>query len=179
MSPTERNEGHVSSGLPAIVLRLWRHKQLIEDRFFGALNRRVDRRVSVSAGSALLIWSMGAITVQVHVRSDFYDVVAQMLPVLLLVGAVNGRYFRDLNAKEAFDRFFLRGFWVGGVVGEVAALVVVARGHDSILLRGCVIYGLLLCGIIATVYALDGPARPHPRRPDASSGTAEEPAGRS
>jgi len=37
-------------------------------------------------------------TVYVHVRRGFYDVVAQMLPVLLLVGGVNGRYFRDLTA---------------------------------------------------------------------------------
>ena len=125
----------------------------------------------------LLIWSFGAITVQVHVRNDFYDIVAQILPVLLLVGAVNGGYFRALNAKESFDRFFLRGFWVGGVVGELAALVVVARGHDSILLRGCVIYGLLLCGIIATVYALEGPAQPHSSSPDRPTGAAEEPAG--
>jgi peptidoglycan/LPS O-acetylase OafA/YrhL len=174
MGSTNRNEGLASSGVSVIVRRVWRRKQSIEDRAFGALNRRVDRRVTVSVGSAFLIWSMGAITVDVHVRSDFYDVVAQMLPVLLLVGAVNGRYFQGLNAKEPFDRFFLRGFWVGGVVGEVAALVVVARGHDSIVLRGCVIYGLLLCGIIATVYALEGPARAHPRPPGPPVGVADE-----
>jgi hypothetical protein len=96
-----------------------------------------------------------------------------MLPVLLLVGAVNGGYFQGLDAKEPFASFFLRGFWIGGVVGEVAALVVVARGHDSILLRGCVIYGLLLCGTIATVYALDGPARPRPHHHDPSAGAIE------
>jgi len=126
----------------------------------------------------LLILGAGVSTVHVHMRGDFYVVVAQMLPVLLLVGAVNGRYFQGLDAKESFARFFLRGFWIGGVIGEVAALVVVARGHDSILLRGCVIYGLLLCGIIATVYALDGPARPHTHPPDPPTSAAEEPAGR-
>jgi hypothetical protein len=158
-----------------IARRVWRQKELIEARFFGALNSRVDRRVTVSVGSVLLIWGMGAITARVHVRSSFYDIVAQILPVLLLVGAVNGRYFQGLDAKEPFARFFLRGFWIGGMVGEVAALVVVARGHDSILLRGCVIYGLLLCGMIATVYALDGPARPHAPLPTRSAGVAEEP----
>jgi peptidoglycan/LPS O-acetylase OafA/YrhL len=175
MAPTEEHEAHASSGVAVIVRRVWRRKRLIEDRAFRALNRRVDRRVTVSVGSALLIWSIGAVTVQVHVRTDFYDVVAQMLPVLLLVGAVNGRYFQGLNAKEPFDRFFLRGFWVGAVIGEVAALVVIARGHDSILLRGCVIYGLLLCGIIATVYALEGPARTHPRRPNPPVDVTDEP----
>jgi peptidoglycan/LPS O-acetylase OafA/YrhL len=151
----------------------------MEDRAFGALNRRVDRRVTLSVASALLILGAGISTVPVHVRRDFYDVVAQMLPVLLLVGAVNGRYFRALNAKGPFDRFFLRGLWVGGLIGEVAALIVIARGHDSTLLRGCVIYGLLLCGTIATVYALDGPARPHPHHRDPSTSATEESAGRS
>jgi hypothetical protein len=174
MSPTERNEGPASFRVPMIARRVWRQKGLIEARFYGALNRRVDRRVTVSVGSALLIWGMGAATALVHVRNDFYSVVAQMLPVLLLVGAVNGRYFQGLDAKEPFARFFLRGFWIGGVVGEVAALVVVARGHDSILLRGCVIYGLLLCGMIATVYALDGPARRHPYPPSPPVGVVEE-----
>jgi hypothetical protein len=175
MSPAERNQDPASFRVPTIVRRVWRQKELIEARFFGALNRRVDRRVTLSIASALLILGAGMSTATVHVRRDFYDVVAQMLPVLLLVGAVNGRYFQGLDAKEPFARFFLRGFWIGGVVGEVAALVVVARGHDSILLRGCVIYGLLLCGMIATVYALDGPACPYPHPPNPPVGVVEEP----
>lgn len=175
MSPAERNQDAASFRVPRSVRRVWRQKGLIEARFFDALNRRLDRRVTVSIASALVILGAGMSTAPVHVRRDFYDVVAQMLPVLLLVGAVNGRYFQGLDAKEPFARFFLRGFWIGGVVGEVAALVVVARGHDSILLRGCVIYGLLLCGMIATVYALDGPARPHAPPPTRSAGVVEEP----
>ncbi|HXP99008.1 MAG TPA: hypothetical protein VN845_02965 [Solirubrobacteraceae bacterium] len=174
MEPTPaKNGGLAAYRVPAIARRVWRHIRLIEARAFDTWNRRVDRRVSLTIGSALLVCGAGMATVHVHVRHDFYDVVAQMLPVLMLVGAVNGRYFRDLDARETFDRFLLRGFWVGGLVGEVAALVFVARGHDSILLRGSVIYGLFLCGIIANVYALQGPARAHPRSPETSAGSAE------
>jgi hypothetical protein len=89
MGPKEENGGRTSFRVLVIVRRVWRHKRLIEARFFGALNRRVDRRVTVSIGSALLIFGAGMSTIHVHVRLDFYDVVAQMLPVLLLVGAVN------------------------------------------------------------------------------------------
>src|ERR1700728_604591 len=174
MEPTPaKNGGLAAYRVPAIARRVWRHIRLIEARAFDTWNRRVDRRVSLTIGSALLVCGAGMATVHVHVRHDFYDVVAQMLPVMMLVGAVYGSYFRYLDARETFDRFLLRGFWVGGLVGEVAALVFVARGHDSILLRGSVIYGLFLCGIIANVYALQGPARAHPRSPETSAGSAE------
>lgn len=168
-----KGNGLAAHRVALVAQRAWQSVRAVEGRSFDAWNKRVDRRVSLVIGSALLVCGAGMTTVHVHVRHDFYDVVAQILPILMLVGAVNGGYFRDLDAREPFDRFLLRGFWVGGLVGEAAALVVVARGHDSILLRGSVIYGIFLCGVIANVYALHGPARPHARPPDATAEGAD------
>jgi hypothetical protein len=89
----------------------------------------------------------------------FYSMVAQMLPVLLLVAAVEGGYFRERDGEESFNRFVIRAFWFGGLLGIAASLAVVARDSDSVLLRGVVLYSLGLVGIFVSVYALHGPAR--------------------
>ncbi len=127
-----------------------------------AWNLRVDQRVSVVAGSILIVLGLGSATASIHVRLGFYAVVAQMIPVLMLVAAVEGRYFREHDEAPPFDRFVKRGFWLAGLVGLGAALAVVARGHDSLILRGSVIYALVLVGVLVSVYAIYGPARTPP-----------------
>jgi hypothetical protein len=148
-----------SSGVRHWPQRSYLRFRAMERRVSATLNRRVDRRVSVSAGSVLVVMGVGMTTDSVHPRIEFYSVVAQMLPILLLVAAVDGRYFRERGDAPPFDRFLVRGFWVVGLVGIGAALAVVARGHDSVILRGLVIYALVLVGVLVTVYAIHGPAR--------------------
>jgi hypothetical protein len=142
-----------------LVRLFWQRFRAAERRAFDSWNRRLDRRVSLTIGSALVVLGAGLATKPVHTRGEFYSVVAQMIPVLMLVAAVNGRYFRERRDASSFDRFLIRGFWVVGLIGEAAALVVVARGHDSVILRGLVIYALLLVGVLLTIYAIHGPAR--------------------
>jgi hypothetical protein len=119
-------------------------------------------------------YGIGAITRSIHTRIEFYAVVVQLMPVLMLVAAVNGRYFRERDDAPPFDRFLIRGFWVVGLVGIAAALAVVARGRDSVLLRGAVIYSLALIGVLVTVYAIHGPARDADATQGGSGKTGEE-----
>jgi peptidoglycan/LPS O-acetylase OafA/YrhL len=139
------------------VRSAWRRLRSAQRRSGAAFDRLVDRRLSVALGSALIVVGIGQTTGPLHTRIEFYTVVAQLMPVLMLVAAVNGRYFREREAPP-FDRFLIRGFWVVGLLGIGAALVVVARGHDSVILRGLVIYALALIGVLVTVYAIHGPA---------------------
>jgi hypothetical protein len=123
-----------------------------------AINNRVDRRFSLLVGSALIVVGLGNATESVQVRSGFYASVAQILPVLMLVAAVEGRYFRERKQDEPFDRFVQRGLWFAGLIGISASLAVLARGTDSVLLRGAVIYSAALVGVVVSVYAIYGPA---------------------
>lgn len=139
--------------------RLWRSVLAIESRLTAALSRRVDQRISLVLGSLLLIVGIGEVTEPVHVRVGFYGTVAQIIPVLMLVAAVEGRYFRERKGDPPLDRFIQRGFWYAGLIGIGASLAVIAQGGDSVLLRGAVIYSLALIGVLVTVYAIHGPAR--------------------
>lgn len=145
--------------------RLWSSLAAIESRMVTALNKRVDQRVSLGVGSALIILGIGDLTRPVHVRVGFYGTVAQIIPVLMLVVAVEGRYFRERKGDPPLDRFIQRGFWYAGLIGIAASLAVIARGSDSVLLRGAVVYSLLLIGVLVSVYAIYGPARTQEEAP--------------
>lgn len=131
----------------------------VKVQLIGAWNLRVDQRVSIVVGSILIVLGLGSVTSPAHVRLAFYSVVAQMIPVLMLVAAVEGRYFRERDDASPFDRFLQRGFWLVGLVGFGSALAVVARGRDSLILRGAVIYAVVLVGVLVSIYAIYGPAR--------------------
>jgi hypothetical protein len=141
--------------LPQTVIH--RARQLA-DRFFDTWNAHIDQRISLTIGAALLILGIGGMTARVHIRLGFYVVLAQVLPVLLLAVVVEGRYFRRLDCRESFDRFFLRGLLYMPVVGEAAALICIAQGHDSELLRGTVLVALGVTIMLLLLYASYGPA---------------------
>jgi hypothetical protein len=147
--------------VPAIVKSLQavihRARQL-EDRFFAAWNSRVDRRISLTIGAVLMILGLGDLTARMHIKLAFYAVLAQVLPILLLAVVVEGRYFRGLDHRESFDRFLLRGLLYMPVLGEGAALICVAQGHDSELLRGAVLFALGVTIMLLLLYASYGPA---------------------
>lgn len=136
----------------------WGRAHALERNAFDAWNRRVNRRISILVGSALTVVGIGRVTEPVQTRTEFYAVIAQIMPVLMLVVAVEGGYFRDRSNASPFDRFLIRGFWAVSLVGVSAALVVVARGEDSVVLRGLVLYALMAVGVLVTVYAMHGPA---------------------
>jgi hypothetical protein len=156
------------SGGPAVALRVRSlpfARRVIggvnraQDRVFSAWSSRVDSRVTLLVGASMMTVGLGLATSGLHVRLGFYEVLAQVLPVLLLVVVVEGRYFRGLEQREPLDRFVLRGFLFVPLLGEVAALGCVAVGHDSLWLRGASILGLGVVVLMLVVYASDGPAR--------------------
>lgn len=153
------------------VQSIWARLLAAKDRAGTTFNRLIDQRISLVVGSALIAIGIGDVTEPIHVRTDFYGTVAQIIPVLMLVAAVEGRYFRERDGELPLDRFIRRGFWYAGLIGIASSLAVIARGSDSVLLRGAVIYSLALIGIVVTVFAIHGPAR------DPSDGSTDENAG--
>lgn len=130
----------------------------IENAGFAAWNSRVDRRISMAVGTTLIVLGLGDVTAKVHVRPGFYGAVAQILPVLLLAIVVEGRYFRRLDQRESFDRFLLRGLLFVPLLGEGASLACVAQGHDTVWLRGTVLFALGVVVLLIVLYAAYGPA---------------------
>jgi hypothetical protein len=96
------------------------------------------------------------------------------LPVLLLAVVVEGRYFRGLDHRESFDRFLLRGLLYMPVLGEAAALVCVAQGHDSELLRGTVLFALGVTVMLLLLYASYGPASDRSRKTSVIVATVDQ-----
>lgn len=141
-----------------LLRHIWDRALALEAGVVSAINSRVDQRVSLIVGSVLIVIGIGELTEPIHVRVAFYAAVTQIIPVLMLVAAVEGRYFRNRAEDATYDRFIQRGFWYSGLAGIGASLVVLARGGDSVLLRGAVIYSLALIGVLVSVYAIYGPA---------------------
>jgi hypothetical protein len=109
-------------------------------------------------GTTLLVLGLGDLTAKMHVRLGFYSAVAQVLPVLLLAVVVEGRYFRRLDQRESFDRFILRGLLFIPLLGEGASLACIAQGHDTVWLRGTVLFALGVVVLLIVLYASYGPA---------------------
>lgn len=120
-----------------------------------------------------MILGLGDLTARVHIKLGFYSVLAQVLPILLLAVVVEGRYFRGLDHRESFDRFLLRGLLYMPVLGEAAALVCVAQGHDSELLRGTVLFALGVTVMLLLLYASYGPATDHSMKASAVAAGVE------
>lgn len=145
--------------MTASVKRLWKGLLAVESRMVTALNKRVDQRISLGICSALVMVGIGNATEAIHMRVAFYGTVAQIIPVLMLVAAVEGRYFRERKTTRRWIASSSAGFWYLGLIGITASLTVIACGSDSVLLRGAVIYSLLLIGVLVSVYAIYGPSR--------------------
>jgi hypothetical protein len=124
-----------------------------------AWHQRVDRRLTLSAGGVCGAVGAGEISQMWHLHSTFYITVAQILPIMLLVGVVEGRYYRRLWVRTAFDRYLLMCVLLVPLAGEAAALACLGLGHDATVLRGLVLFGLGLSAMTVIVYAFHGPQR--------------------
>ena len=105
----------------------------------------------------------GLITEGWHLRDAFYEAVAQVMPVLLLVAAVEGRFFAE--RKPALATLGLRWYLYVALAGEACALGVLARGGESAFLRGGVLAGLTAVLALFLVFALEGPLPSKDDRP--------------
>jgi len=121
-------------------------------------HQRIDRRFTLTLGGLLLTLGAGEMSQSWHLKAAFYVSVAQLVPILLLVGVVEGRYYRRLTVRTAFDRFLLRSVLLVPLTAEVAALACVGSGHDTTILRGLVLFGLGLSAMTLLIYAFHGPA---------------------
>jgi hypothetical protein len=115
------------------------------------------KQASVVVGTVLLALAIGLATRSWSIEPGFYDAVAQVIPILLLVAAVEGRFFVDRPARPAFSAFLVRWFLVLPLFAEGAALTAIARGSDDVLLRGTVFAGALLSVSLFLAFAFDGP----------------------
>ncbi len=100
---------------------------------------------------------IGVASRPLDIRQDFYAVVAQVLPVFLLVIAVEGRFFRDRPQHSAARRLLAEQLLVLMLLAECFALATVAHGSASVPLRGGVLAGLVLALLTFAVLASDGP----------------------
>jgi len=116
----------------------------------------------VVAGTGALVAAIGLATRALAIKPGFYETVAQVIPIFLLVAVVEGRFFVERPARSPFSAFMVQWFLVMPVFAEGAALAAIARGSDSDIVRGAVLTGMLLSVSLFFAFALDGPL-PEPR----------------
>ena len=116
------------------------------------------KQASVVLGTFLAVMGIGLATRPWPIEPEFYEAAAQVIPILLLVAAVEGRFFLDRPACPAFYAFLMRWFLIVPLFAEGAALTAIARGDDDALLRGTVFAGALLGVSLFLAFACDGPA---------------------
>ncbi len=136
------------------------------------LRRAADSPAGLVIGFALAIATMGVGARRWHASVEFYATVAQVIPVLLLAAAVEGRMFRSRRNRTRFQARAMRGSLLLVGVGEASSLAVVARGHDSALLRIGALAGIVVVVAAFVVFALDSPAPPDDGARDTSDAAA-------
>jgi len=137
-----------------------------------SLKSAADSSAGLVVGFALAIAMMGVGARHWHVSVEFYATVAQVIPVLLLAAAVEGRMFRSRRNHTRFQARAMRGSLLLVGIGEASALAVVARGHDSALLRIGSMAGIVVVVAAFIVFTLDGPALPDDSARDSSNAAA-------
>lgn len=125
---------------------------------------RLLRYLAIVFVLAIVMTVVGVVSRPLHIRQDFYAVVAQVLPVFLLVVAVQGRLFVTRPHHGVLRRTLTEQLLVVALLGEIFALAAVARGSASTTLRGGVLTALAIVGLMFGPVALDGPREPHEHR---------------
>jgi RsiW-degrading membrane proteinase PrsW (M82 family) len=127
---------------------------------------RLLRHFAVLCTFAIVIAVIGEASRSLHIRQEFYGVVAQVLPVFLLVIAVEGRFFAERPQHGPLRRLIVEYLLVVALLGEFSALIAVAQGSATDTVRGGVLTGLLLVALLFGAMALIDPleARRQDRR---------------
>lgn len=118
---------------------------------------RVLRFLGVVAAIAVVISVVGISSRPLHVRQDFYAVVAQVLPVFLLVLAFEARLFVERPHHGPILRSVLEQILTVTLLGEIFALIAVAHGSASDAVRGGVLTSLLLVLLLFGAVASSAP----------------------
>ena len=122
-----------------------------------------SRAAKLLFGLAALVVGAGLVSQHLAFGPSFYEAVAQVIPVFLLVTVVEARFFQERPHMDGFDQRVRRTLLLLVLTGEAIALFVLARGDDTMALRGSVLVALLIVGALFVTYAFDGPV------PDESS----------
>jgi hypothetical protein len=151
-----------------------RHLSALVDRFVAAWSRRVNIRVTVCGVVLLAIVALGYASVSLHIKPAFYEVSAEVLPIMLLAIIVESRYFRGVEDRDRTGRVVLKAFFVVPILGELATLVCVATGRDDMIARGTVFEAYLVTLALLWAFASDGPATGLSRRAVALADAARQ-----
>jgi hypothetical protein len=122
----------------------------------------VSRAVKLLVALIGLVVGFGMVSRDLAFAVPFYEAVAQVIPLFLLVAVVEGGFFRDRPRTSDFDQRVRRTLLLLVLAGEAIALTVIARGDDTMMLRGAVITALIFAASLFIAYAFDGPAHRHP-----------------
>jgi hypothetical protein len=85
---------------------------------------------------------------------DFYDIAAQVIPVLLLAGAVEIGAFRTPSSVSQVTRLTRTSVLTWAIAGETMALAVVGGAADSDLTALATIWGLIVSAMIVLINAV-------------------------
>jgi hypothetical protein len=113
---------------------------------------------SLSAGAVLVL--AGGLSLLVsreagRIDLRYYEVVAQVLPVLVLAVAIERRAFALDQFQDRGRRLMATGLVLAMMAGEVAALAAVASRHPTSLLFAITALALVLSGV-ALLHAMLG-----------------------
>ncbi|MCM0622704.1 hypothetical protein [Nocardioides bruguierae] len=90
--------------------------------------------------------------------TDFYALVAQIIPVLLLTGIIEMRAVSQRWAEPTLPTWVVLGFLVGMlliILGEVSALWVVSNGAENALVLFGALFGIGVAGSFAALPLVD------------------------
>ena len=87
--------------------------------------------------------------------TQFYEVAAQIIPILLLAAAIDKPAFRG-NEGTSFVQAAIGTILTMIVVGEIAALSVIAGAANTFETSSLTIFGLAAAGIVVLALAITG-----------------------
>jgi hypothetical protein len=128
------------------------------DEGAGIRSHDVRELAKLLFGFGLLAVGLGQMTDHLEIRLDAYSLLAQVLPILLLASALEGGYFRKRPNAPPFDRYLPQVLLAIPLLAELAALTIVAQGHDTNLLRGTTLLGSAISAMLLIILAQHGPA---------------------
>jgi hypothetical protein len=115
-----------------------------------------------------LLWSLGAVGFLVWlygvndlvVQPKYFEVAAQVIPVLLLAAALERHYFDVGNRSDPLTKALNVIVLLWLVAGEAAAMIVVMVGEVTALAFGLTTNALLIAATLLVMLALGGPWTP-------------------
>jgi hypothetical protein len=104
------------------------------------------------------VWIYGAN--EVVVRDKYFELAAQVIPVLLLAAALERHYFDVGNRSDSLTKVYNIIVLIWLVAGEAAAMVVVMNGTVTAVAFGLTTNALCIAAMLVILLAVGGPWTP-------------------